>query len=139
MRALLDTDILSEILRRQNAQVMTRYERYREKHGRVAVSSLTVFEIFQGLHKAGRADRAESFRRWLPRCRVIHFDLECARLAGEMGGVLLKSGLPIGVVDVGVAATAVHHGRVLVTGNIAHHERIRSAGFALDLENWRQP
>jgi predicted nucleic acid-binding protein len=25
MRALLDTDILSEILRRQNAQVMTRY------------------------------------------------------------------------------------------------------------------
>ncbi len=139
MRALVDTDILSEILRRQNAQVMARYERYREKHGRIAISSLTVFEIFQGLYKAGRVDRAESFRRWLPRCRVIHFDLECAQLAGEIGGALLKSGQPIGVVDVGVAASAVHHGRVLVTGNVEHHARVRAAGFKLELENWRDP
>ena len=50
----------------------------------------------------------------------------------------MRAGRPIGVVDVGLAATAIHHGRVLVSGNSAHFGYVRDAGFDLKLENWRE-
>jgi len=40
---------------------------------------------------------------------------------------------------VAIAATALRHRRVLITGNIQHHERVRAAGFALDILSWRDP
>lgn len=139
MKAVVDTDILSEIMRAKNETVLSRSRAYVKKSGRLTLSVLTVFETMQGLYKAERFSRAESFLRWLPRCEILDFDLETAKLAGEIAGTLLRAGRPIGVVDIGLAATAIRHGRVLVTGNTAHFEYVRDADFPLVIENWRDP
>jgi predicted nucleic acid-binding protein len=73
----------------------------------------------------------------LERLEILPFDLGCARLAGDIGGALVRAGRPMGVVDVGLAATAIHLDRVLVSGNTAHFGYVREAGFDLKLENWR--
>ena len=68
--------------------------------------------------------------RVLPAITVLPFDLEVARVFGEVQAALMKDGLSPGDVDVQIAATALRHGLVLVTGNIRHHERV--AGLRLE-------
>ena len=65
--------------------------------------------------------------------------LDTAVLAGRIYGDLERTGQPIGRADPMIAATAVARDLVLVTGNGAHYERIQQLGYALELENWREP
>jgi tRNA(fMet)-specific endonuclease VapC len=138
MKVLLDTDILSELQRRKNQAVHAIAAEYERTHEPLTLSVLSVFEIVQGWHHAGRPERATTFLEWASSREVLPFDEGCARLAGEIGGALLRAGRPIGVVDVGLAATAIHHARILVTGNTAHFGYVREAGFDLTIENWRE-
>ncbi len=36
-----------------------------------------------------------------------------------------------------IAAIAIQHNLVVVTGNTAHYERIQKLGYSLKLDNWR--
>jgi len=36
-----------------------------------------------------------------------------------------------------IAAIALRHGLVLVTGNTDHYQRIQALGYPLKLDNWR--
>lgn len=137
MKVLVDTDILSEMQRAKNPRVRARVDRYELDYGPVTVSVLTVFESVQGWLQRGQQRRADIFLEWIGGAEIVSFDLDCARLAAKIGAALLRVGRPIGVVDVGLAATAIHQDRVLVTGNTAHFEYVREAGFDLKLDNWR--
>lgn len=139
MKALIDTDILSELMREKNATVMARADAYMQAHGALSVSTLSVFEVMQGLHRMNRLAQARSVAVWLGDCELIEFDADCAFLAGEIGGALIRTGRVIGLADTCIAATAVRHKRMLVTGNERHYEYVRTAGFALAFENWREP
>ena len=48
-KALLDTDIYSEILRGDNATVTAHARTYRQAHGRLTLSVITVMEMVKGL------------------------------------------------------------------------------------------
>ncbi len=139
MKALVDTDILSELQRTKSRGVRARAAEYERKHGPPAISVLTIFEGLLGWYQRGRPDLASNFLAWVAGYEIVAFDLGCARLAGEIGGALVRAGRPIGVVDVGLAATAIHHGWTLVSGNTTHFNFVRDAGFRLELENWRDP
>jgi tRNA(fMet)-specific endonuclease VapC len=105
-RALVDTDILSEILRARNANVTLRHRRYVEEHGRLCLSVVSVFEVARGWYKVGRSDRVDAFVAWLPRAELLGIDAECARLAGEIEGFLERVGRRVGIADVLIAALA---------------------------------
>ena len=49
-KALLDTDILSEILKAKNAGVVANAIKYKEGFGHFTISVITVMEIVKGLH-----------------------------------------------------------------------------------------
>ena len=36
-----------------------------------------------------------------------------------------------------IAAIALGHGLTLVTGNLAHYQRILALGYGINLDNWR--
>jgi predicted nucleic acid-binding protein len=36
-----------------------------------------------------------------------------------------------------IAALALRHDLTLVTGNVAHYQRIQALGYNLSLDNWR--
>ena len=52
--ALVDTDILSELLRGRNARIVARARDHVSRSGPFAISSVTVMELAKGLEKAGR-------------------------------------------------------------------------------------
>ncbi len=60
-RAILDTDILSELMRDKNRIVRERAASYLTTHGRLTISTLTVMEIVKGLIKAGSTYRLQDF------------------------------------------------------------------------------
>jgi len=59
--ALLDTDILSEVLKRKDAQVLTAARDYLLQHRRLAFSSMTVYEIVRGMNATGATRQLSSF------------------------------------------------------------------------------
>jgi predicted nucleic acid-binding protein len=65
------------------------------------------------------------------------FDENCAITAGRIFADLEKTGQPIGRADPMIAAIAMQHNLVVVTGNTAHYERIQKLGYSLRLDNWR--
>jgi len=134
-RAIVDTDILSDVLRAKNETVMRRALAYLQEHGRLSISAISVFEVVRGRHQANQIDRAMQFLAWTATAEVVPFDAECARRGGEIAGALLRSGTPLGVADVLIAATAIVHRATLVTANMTHYQRL--VAFGLTIENWR--
>ena len=136
-KVLLDTDILSELLRGRSPAVRDRVASYLKQHDALTICSLTVAEIVKGLEKRAAPAQAKRFRDALPSMEVIGFGLGAAMLAGKIFAALDQVGQPIGRIDPLIAATAIHERLALATGNVAHYRRIQELGFDLSIEDWK--
>jgi tRNA(fMet)-specific endonuclease VapC len=138
-KSLLDTDVLSEIMKAKDAQVVATAVAYESLYGKLTTSVITVMEIVKGLHKAGQAAAMNRFLAGIQSSEVLPFDQSCAEIAGKVFGDLERAGQPIGRADVMIAAIAITHELTLATGNRRHYERIQALGYPLRLVNWREP
>ncbi|MBN2577527.1 MAG: type II toxin-antitoxin system VapC family toxin [Pirellulales bacterium] len=130
---LLDTDILSEILKAKNPQVMQTAERYLAQHQRFAFSAITFYEILRGL-RANQALRAlNEFLRLAEDSEILPISLPFLKRAADLWGEARQSGRPRNDTDLIIAATALETRRVLVTGNTTHFAWIPG----LSLMDWR--
>jgi predicted nucleic acid-binding protein len=136
-KALLDTDIFSEILKQKNPFVLSQARQYLAHHPQFTLSSLTVTEIVAGYRQAQRESQLQSFQAAIAVNEVLSFGPAAARLAGEILGELRRRGETIGHFDPMIAAIAITNGLVLVTGNTVHFTRIQQLGYGLTLDNWR--
>ncbi|MEJ5312080.1 MAG: PIN domain-containing protein [Anaerolineae bacterium] len=136
-RALIDTDIFSEILKGIDRNVVTRATTYRALFRRYTISSITVVEIVKGLHKARRESQLQQFLSGLTSVDILTLNTQSAIIAGRIYGDLERAGQPIGRADPLIAAIAIQHNLVLVTGNQEHYGRVRDLGYNLKLDNWR--
>lgn len=137
-KSLLDTDTLSEVYKARSKAITMRERQYRAQWSVLSFSSVTVMEIVRGFWPMGMTRRMTQFLDSLSNDEVIAFGADTAQLAGKIEAELLARGIAIGTADTMIAATAVEHGLVLVSGNTAHFERIRQLGFPLRLANWRE-
>jgi tRNA(fMet)-specific endonuclease VapC len=138
-RVLLDADILSEIIKGKNATVTAQARGYVAVHKLYTLSSITVMEIAFGFQWVGRYDRLATFESFISACEVLPFDTTAAALAGRIDADLEKRGTPINQADIMIAAIAIGAGLPIVTGNVAHFEAVRAAGYGVPIENWRAP
>jgi predicted nucleic acid-binding protein len=136
-KVLLDTDIYSEILKAVNPTVARNAALYRQQHGVLSLSAITVMEIVYGLQRVQNARRLQIFLTTVLLEEVFCFEQSTAELAGRIAGDLDRTGQTIGNVDPMIAAAALQHGLDLVTGNTAHYQRIQQFGYPLTLVNWR--
>jgi tRNA(fMet)-specific endonuclease VapC len=137
-KALLDTDILSEFLKGINTIVVRNSTAYRQAFGYYSLSSITVMEVISGLQRNQSSRRIQKFLDDIIAEEVLSFLQSDGKLAGEIDGDLERVGRPIGRCDPMIAAIAISNGLELVTGNIAHYQRIQQLGYPLTLVNWRQ-
>lgn len=111
-RLLLDIDVMIEYLRGADAAVnfLESLER------RPATSVICVAELL-----AGARDREEiaSIEQFLLAFDELTLDAEIARVGGEYRRAYIRSH-NTGLADALIAATASHHGLVLVTFNVRH-------------------
>ena len=127
MRTLLDTCVISEILRPQGA------DRVKQRVDAVAdedlfVSVITLGEIAQGVALADPGKKRDHYARYLQSMeqdfdhRVVPVDTETAQIWGKLAGLHRKKGRALSVPDGLIAATTIRHGFHLLTRNIKDFE-----------------
>jgi tRNA(fMet)-specific endonuclease VapC len=136
-KSLLDTDILSEIHKARDRGLVERAEQCRQEFGSYSLASVTVLEVVRGLRMAGKTEKLTAFLTGLAGEEVLACTRSTAELAGLIDADFQSAGQTIGRIDPIIAATAIEHDLVLVTGNTDHFARVQSLGYALPLENWR--
>ena len=135
--AILDTDILSEMIRGVNTTVVANAWTYRTTFAHFNIAAVTVHEVIAGYSRKQATRQQQKFLARIANENVIPFSRTTAELAGAIGGELDGLGQPIGLADTMIAATALEHQWELVTGNTRHYERIQQIGYPLVLVNWR--
>lgn len=125
MAYLFDTDAISEGLRPRPAPAFVAWVQSIPRESQF-VSAVTVGELFKGAYRsAARARHLENIeKRILPAVTVLPYDVPVARVFGQVRAVLEQLGTPLGDADLQIAATAMHHGLELVTGNLRHFQRV---------------
>ncbi len=95
----------------------------------LSLSTVTITEIEDGITKArrdGATRKARDLTAWLETvlhlytARILPFDLATARLAGNLSDRARSLGHAPGFADIIIAATAQHHGLIILTRNLRH-------------------
>jgi predicted nucleic acid-binding protein len=138
-KVLLDTDILSEVMKGKDPVVVAHARPYLARAGRLSFSAMTVMEVVAGYSRRGSEEKLRRFLQLVNHSDVAPIDAVVAELAGRIHADLARVGLNIGVADTIIAATTVHMGIPLVTGNTSDYARVQDAGYPLQLRSWRDP
>lgn len=133
--SVLDTDMLSEVIKRRNVVVAGHASRYVHVHGQIAFSAFTRFEIVRGLMLSGATGQLAKYAALCRHSLILPITDSILDRAADLWVIGRRGGHPTGDADLLIAATAIEHHRTLVTGNTGHFSWI--AG--LSLEDWRQP
>jgi tRNA(fMet)-specific endonuclease VapC len=91
---LLDTDILSEVLKGRDANVVAKAKAYRKVFTRYTLSTITVLEIVKGFQRLQRHDRIQSFLSAIATEDILTLDMSSAEIAGRIHGDLERMGQP---------------------------------------------
>src|SRR3990167_5106334 len=104
--AILDTDILSEVLKRKDQQVLAMARQYLAQHQRLAFSAMTVYEIVRGM-QANRATRQlAEFLRTVGTSDVFPISMAVLMRAADLWAEGRNAGHPHDDADLIIAATA---------------------------------
>ena len=111
---------------------------YLQRHQKLTISGITVFELLEGLYRGGDKKVISEFHtKLLPTYEVIQPSTEIEDKAAEIHAKLRLAGQSIDVPDTLIAATAIIHNLTLVNANTRHFARVAGAGFPLKTDNWR--
>lgn len=133
--ALLDTDTLTEVLKRKDPQVRQNAAAYFAQHGHFTISAVTRFEILRGLKEKGAAAQIARFQQFCTRSRILGVDDAVFDRATDLWVAARRGGHPCQDADLLIAATALEQALDLVTGNGSHFAWIPG----LALADWRHP
>lgn len=132
LRYLLDTNIVIYVLKRRPIEVLSLFN---ENASRMAISVITLSELFHGAEKSSRvSDNLVAIEDFCSRLAVLSYGAKAAQHYGAIRAGLEKTGQPIGVNDLHIAAHARSEGLVVVTNNVDEFARVP----ALQVENWVQ-
>jgi tRNA(fMet)-specific endonuclease VapC len=130
MTYLLDTNIVSDLVRAPQGHVAERVRAVGEAH--VCTSIVVAAELRYGAVKKGSARLTEQLEAVLGALDILPLDEPADATYGSIRVQLERLGRPIGANDLLIAAQAVALGHTLVTDN--EREFIRVEGLVC--ENW---
>jgi tRNA(fMet)-specific endonuclease VapC len=135
LSVLLDTNACIAAFNGRPELVRERIDRHVAKGHAIAVSTVVIFELRYGIakseHKSRNTQRLDLF---LGSSRILPFEADDARVAGQIRRDLERVGMPIGPYDYLIAAQAVRHQLTLITANVGEFSRIKG----LRWENWAE-
>lgn len=120
MSYLLDTNVISETVRRQQDKRVIEWLEHIPPEA-LFVSVLTLGEIRKGIERLADKKRREKLRLWLEHDLPVWFDGRVLPVDGPVadrwGRLLAEVGRTVPTIDSLFAATALHHELRLVTRN----------------------
>jgi tRNA(fMet)-specific endonuclease VapC len=130
LKYLLDTNMVIYVIKRRPVEVLGLFN---ENAGRMAISAITLAELIHGAEKSTRvAQNLAVVDDFASRLEVLPYTSRASQHYGAIRAVLERTGRPIGVNDLHIAAHARSEGLTLVTNNLAEFERVPG----LLTENW---
>lgn len=130
LRYLLDTNIISDLVRRPGGVVATRIAGVGEDA--ICTSVIVAAELRYGAVKSDSAQLLERVGLLLSALEILPFEPPADQRYAEIRHHLAKQGTPIGPNDLLIAAQALAADLTLVTANTREFERVPS----LRVENW---
>ena len=127
---MLDTDTCSYIIRNNPPSVIQKV--WDHRHDEIRISAITRAELLYGARRKKSAKLLLQVEAFTSRWDVVAFDSLAADAYADILSELEERGLPIGNLDVLIAACARAAGAVLVTNNQKHFSRVTGLG----IENW---
>ncbi|HEY0513577.1 MAG TPA: PIN domain-containing protein [Thermoanaerobaculia bacterium] len=132
-RYLLDTNILSDLLRNPDGRAVQGVARVGE--ATICTSIVVACELRYGAAKTGSARLSERVESLLESLEVLPLDKESDRRYAEVRVHLDQRGRPIGPNDLLIAAHALALNLTLVTANVEEFARVPD----LRVESWLIP
>jgi tRNA(fMet)-specific endonuclease VapC len=129
-RYLLDTNIVSDLIRKPEGRASRRVEHVGDRN--VLTSIIVVAELRFGLAKRPSGQLAAQIEAVLGGLVVQPFAHPAEEAYGRVRAELEAAGQLIGANDMFIAAHALALGCVLVTDNVREFSRVKS----LTIENW---
>jgi len=133
VRYLLDTNIVSDLIRNPQGRIATHIARVGERA--VCTSIIVAAELRYGAAKKASARLTEQVDKVLGALDVLLFEQPADLIYGAIRAQLDAAGLVIGGNDLLIASQALSLGCTIVTDN--EREFVRVAD--LPLENWLRP
>ncbi|CAA2141059.1 type II toxin-antitoxin system VapC family toxin [Methylobacterium bullatum] len=133
MRYLLDTNILSALVRAPNGLLRETIVRVGESN--VYTSVVVASELRFGAARKGSERLTRQVDAVLGAITVASLSVPVDHTYGELRRLLEAAGTPIGSNDLLIASHAICDGSVLVTDNVGEFSRVPM----LDVENWLRP
>ena len=130
---LLDTNILSHLIKNPRGPVMRRITTFGEEA--ICTSIIVASELRYGADKKGSPKLAAKVEEILENIEVLPLDIDADRHYGSIRSYLENRGEVIGPNDMLIAAQARSLGLILVTDNTREFERVSD----LAVENWLLP
>ena len=132
MLHMLDTDTASYLIKGKTPAIEARLAAL--VPAMVCISVMTRAELQFGLKRLPTEHRLHMVvGQFLKMVRILPWDSDAADWYAEIRHQLVRSGQPIGEMDMMIAAHALSAGAVLISNNSRHFERIEAP---LMLENW---
>jgi len=130
VRYLLDTNIVSDLVRNPHGRVTQRIRKVGE--AQVCTSIIVAAELHYGSAKKGSPRLAAQLDAVLGVLKVLPFEAPADRTYGALRARLEQGGKLIGANDLLIAAQAIALGHVLVTDNEREFARVDGLRY----ENW---
>ena len=126
MTYLLDTNVAIALIKGQPKDVRERLQSAIQSGIRVAVSTITVHELWFGVAKSAKQDEnARRLKAFLSGdVTVLDFNSDAAAISGAIRATLKRRGTPIGPYDLLIAGQAISANATLVTANTAEFMRV---------------
>lgn len=122
MKYLLDTCVLSELVKPEPQGTVLRWMRERQAR-QLYTSAITLAELQRGVQRLPASRRRDALAQWLEQLdvsfedRILAFDRETAGYWAALCTQAERQGQTMAAYDSMIAATAMTHGLVLVTRN----------------------
>jgi tRNA(fMet)-specific endonuclease VapC len=136
--SLFDTSAISDVIAPQAKRslvVASHLIRYLAEHNRLTFSQISCYEILRGLRKKSALRQLERFADFCRHSDLLPVTYAVLDLAAELWAEGRKRGIIVEDSDLIIAATALSHGRTLVTSNPRHFDWIDG----ITTQNWRLP
>jgi len=130
---LFDTDTLSNVVKRKpSGRLLQKLEE--TPIAFQYTSSINVGEIYYGANRSSRKVQIlKAFEELVfPNVNILPFDRQSGQVFGMLKAELEKRGIGCSEPELRIAAVAIQHGLVLITGNTRHFKNIPG----LRIEDW---
>lgn len=130
---LFDTDCLSNILKKAPSPLLLKKLETLPKDLQFT-TSINVSEIYFGAYRSrNRKKILKAYEdKVFPNVNILPFDTDSGKIYGRLKALLEKMGLSKSEPDFRIAAVAIQHNMILITGNKRHFMNIPGLNF----EDW---